>query len=157
MDTEKICQFIEEIGISVKESSIDDDKCFVPGLQIAQGKILKDTEKLKYPGDLLHEAAHIAVVPEEERSTLNGEDIEKRPSKDGEEIAALLWSYLAAKHIGVTPQVVFHQGGYKDDSEWLIENFASKNYMGAPLLEWMGLVTRNPETNDLEIVRWLRE
>ena len=49
--------------------------------------------------------------------------------------------------------IVFHPGGYKDDSEWLIEQFRSKNYMGLPLLEWMSLCTKEefPKMN-----KWLR-
>ena len=70
--TEKICQFIREIDISVEAAIIDEDT-FLPGIYIRDGAILVDEDKLLYPGDLLHEAAHLATTVPEERDESHAE------------------------------------------------------------------------------------
>lgn len=40
------------------------------GIAIREGVIIVDAEKLSYPGDLLHEAGHIAVTPAHKRQCL---------------------------------------------------------------------------------------
>jgi hypothetical protein len=35
-------------------------------------------------------------------------------------------------------EYVIHDGGYHHDAEWLREQFANGNYIGLPLLVWMG-------------------
>lgn len=148
--------FLTEIGLTIEEADLEEE-CFVPGLKIHQGKILMDINRMKYPGDLIHEAGHLAVVPEAERASLNGSDIENRPSGDGEEIAALLWSYLACQHLNIPPSFVFHPYGYKGDSEWLVKTFEERNYIGAPLLTWMGIINWDPKENNPLVVHWLRK
>ena len=59
---QKAVDFIQSIGISVLFREIP-EKSFLPGISIKAGEIIVDPEKLKYPGDILHEAGHIAVVP----------------------------------------------------------------------------------------------
>jgi hypothetical protein len=156
MYTDKIWDFLTEIQVQLKKEKLSEADCFVPGLSIKSGTILVDSDKLKYVGDLLHEAGHLAVVSSEERKCLNGTDIEHRPQKDGEEIASLLWSYLAAKHLDVPMSVVFHNHGYRGESKWLIEMFESENYIGAPLLEWMGIIDWNQMSNKPIVRNWLR-
>jgi hypothetical protein len=94
---------------------------------------------LKYPGDLLHEAGHIAVTEERLRPLIGTEEMDNDWPSLGDEIAAILWSYAALSHLNLDPKVVFHPDGYKGASDWFIEQFNNKNYMGLPLLEWMGL------------------
>ena len=53
--------FLAEIGIPVSETTLS-QSTFVPGILIDQGRLLVDPAKLLYPGDLLHEAGHIAVT-----------------------------------------------------------------------------------------------
>ncbi|MBQ00375.1 MAG: hypothetical protein CL477_06800 [Acidobacteria bacterium] len=78
---------------------------------------------------------------------------------DGAEIAVLLWTFLACEHAGIPPEVVFHPYGYKGDSEWLIEQFSSGNYIGLPLLQWYDMVSESddPETGLPRVIRWVRE
>ncbi|SEK76542.1 hypothetical protein SAMN04488008_102120 [Maribacter orientalis] len=148
----RIVNFLNSIHISVVEKSLPKDT-FLPGLRIEGGTILMDLEQLKYPGDLLHEAGHIATTEETSRPFIGTPKISADWPTDGDEIAAILWSYAAANHLQLNLDIVFHPGGYKDDSEWLIEQFNSKNYMGLPLLEWMSLCTKEefPKMN-----KWLR-
>jgi len=148
--------FLEKIGIPTRMEKID-TTTFVPGLQIENGVLVIDMEKMLYPGDVLHEAGHIAVTPKDQRSSLS--DV----SGDGNEIAAIVWSYAAAKEIGVPEEILFHPHGYKDQSDWLIEEYNSGNYIGLPLLEWMGFTAAPKKAAELNVppyphmLRWLRE
>lgn len=63
---ERIIQFLDNIGIDVIEQELEGE-CFLPGIEIKKETIFYDKKRLKYPGDLLHEAGHIAVTPKEER------------------------------------------------------------------------------------------
>ena len=46
---------------------------------------------------------------------------------------------MASHFLNLDLEIVFHPNGYKNDSEWLIEQFSNKNYKGLALLEWMFL------------------
>ena len=135
---EYIVDFLKSINIMVVEEKLPSDT-ILPGLSIKGNTILMDLEKLRYPGDLLHEAGHIAVTEEKLRPLIGTEEIGSNWPTEGDEIASILWSYAASYHLGLDLQIVFHQAGYKNDSEWLIEQFNSQNYIGLPLLEWMSL------------------
>lgn len=156
MEREKIIQFLQEIGIQVQETKLPDD-CFLPGLAIERNAILMDPERLKFPGDLLHEAGHLAVTSEELRPLIGTNEMDPAWPSDGDELAAILWSYAALKHLDLKPEVVFHPEGYKNESGWLIEQFRNENYIGLPLLEWMGFCSQKeggiPFPN---MVKWLR-
>lgn len=47
------------------------------------------------PGDLLHQAGHIAVTEAAKRSTVSGADL----GDAGEEIVTILWSFAAARKL----------------------------------------------------------
>jgi hypothetical protein len=112
-----------------------------------------DLGKLKYPGDLLHEAEHIAVTEEKVRPAIGTEALGDNWPLVGEEIAAILWSYAASRFLDLDLKIVFHPDGYKNDSKWLIEQFNSDNYIGLLLLEWMRLCTKE----EFPVMRkWLR-
>lgn len=152
---DKICDFLDRIGIDYSFGPAGDDS-FLPGLRIDAGKVVIDREVVPYPGDILHEAGHLALVPGEERPTLDQESLAKRESGQGEEIACQLWTFLVCREIGLPPQVVFHEGGYRGGSDWFIENYENGIYMGLPLLTWMGVT--EPELVDGKPVvkQWLR-
>lgn len=154
----KIFSFLDEIGITITLKKIK-EKTFLPGILIRQGNLIVDKDKLTYPGDLLHEAGHIAVTPQRERQYLNANvSSQNLSNKEGEEIAAILWSYAAAQHINIPIELVFHENGYKGDSSWLITQFAHKNYIGLPLLQWMGLTYQEDSTLKFpEMKKWMRE
>src|SRR5574337_1065461 len=132
------CDFLSAIGIEAREGEVT-GKTFVPGIVIREGQIIFDREEMLYPGDMLHEAGHIAVVPSAERRSLNENVIANRPGHDGDEIAAMLWSYAACVKMKIPAEIVFHEQGYKGDSQWLLENYRSGKFIGMPLFEWMGM------------------
>jgi len=98
VETEQIISkfylFLNSIGIKVIENEFVESS-FLPGLKIENGCLIVDRKQLLYPGDILHEAGHIAVVPESERLLLNDNVTIDRPGKEGEEMAVMLWSYAA--------------------------------------------------------------
>jgi hypothetical protein len=153
--TAKLVAFVQGIGIDVGAASLV-GPTVLPGLDIRNGAILLDPERLTYPGDLLHEAGHIAVADPQERRQ------PKLAPSAGDEIATLAWSYAAACHLGVAASVVFHAGGYKGASSSLVENFTAGHYIGVPLLQLYGMTVepRLAATRGVEpyphMLRWLR-
>ncbi|WP_299678470.1 hypothetical protein [uncultured Dokdonia sp.] len=148
----QIVTFLESIDILVLEKELPDET-FLPGLHLYGNTIQVDFKKLKYPGDLLHEAGHIATTEKELRPLIGTKEMDPAWPSDGDEIATILWSYAAATHLSIDLTILFHAGGYKNDSEWLIEQFTNKNYVGLPLLEWMELC----DSKEFPIMnKWLR-
>lgn len=153
----QICSFIQQVGISIKEGQIH-DQTFLPGIEIVDGALVYDVEKLLYPGDLLHEAGHIALIPKVHRHKVSGNLKDQSFTDGGEEIAAMLWSYAACMQIGLPPEVVFHKEGYKGDSEWILKNYAEGVYIGLPLLLWMGLCAPQGQEPGFPVMqKWLRD
>ncbi len=150
---ESIVNFLNSIHINVIEVELLEDT-FLPGLNLKGASVLLDRMKLKYPGDLLHEAGHIAVTEKKLRPLIGAKEMGIDWPTNGDEIAAILWSYAASYHLNLNLEVVFHPNGYKNDSEWLIEQFNNKNYIGLPLLEWMGLCTKEEFP---KMKKWLRQ
>jgi len=135
---EKCIGFLNSIGIKTIYKQLAPGS-FLPGLSIEEGCIIIDKEALLFPGDILHEAGHIAVVPADERSSLNASSIETRPRREAEEMMAIAWSYAACLHLEIDPHFVFHNNGYKGGGSHLADMFASKQYFGLPMLQWIGL------------------
>lgn len=151
------CTFLTSIGIEVIEKEFSETS-FLPGLKIENGKLIVDQQKLLYPGDLLHEAGHIAVTSAAERSILSDNIMDNRPGKEGEELSAMLWSYAVCLHLKMSPEVVFHKDGYKGDSEWILDNYKNKTFIGLPLLVWMGMTSAQNDINGFpHMTKWLRD
>lgn len=150
-----IVNFLREIGLAVHERPVLEISV-LPGISVDHGALVLDRAKLKYPGDLLHEAGHLAVVPPYEREQCH----ENVGADGGMEMGAIAWSYAAALHLGIDPSVVFHDDGYRGGADSLRENFATGHYVGVPILVWRGLTTA-PARSELEapgyphMTRWL--
>jgi hypothetical protein len=154
--------FVESLGLSVQPCTLSDDT-FLPGLELTANGIWFDAQRLRYPGDLLHEAGHLAVTTAAQRAAIGTDQLQQPFPPKGDEIATLLWTYAAARHIGLPLPVLFHPHGYKSDGDWLIEQFESGNHIGLPLLEWMGLTlspARAAATQQQpfpHMLQWLRD
>jgi hypothetical protein len=129
--TERLAEFARGIGIEVRRAWLP-EKTFLPGLHISHGAILIDEARLTNPGDILHEAGHVAVADPVKRAA------ETFTPDDGDELATIAWSYAAARHLGVDPAVVFH-GAFKGGGASIVENFDSGRYFGVPLLQLYGM------------------
>lgn len=147
---QKCISFLHEIGIETRFEKLD-DSCFLPGLSINNGMVLIDKELLKYPGDILHEAGHIAIVPSIERATLTAAALEKREQRGAEEMMAIAWSYAACVHLELDPYVVFHDEGYQGGGSYIADNFSNKNYFGVPMLQWKGMTADEKRAKELQV------
>lgn len=152
---EEIVVFLNHIGIEVQHSRILD--AFLPGVTIEKGVLHFDPERLQHPGDLLHEAGHVAVTAPEERARALVVDTDP-----GLEMAAIAWSWAALVHLGLPPEVVFHENGYRGASRSIITAFQTSNGFGVPLLEWFHMTYTGPRADAAHVppfphmVHWLR-
>lgn len=135
---EQSVAFIRSIGIPVTFCTLPGDT-FLPGLLIDKGSIRVDPEQLKHPGDILHEAGHVAVVAPQDRALLSGDSIGSRAHRAAEEMMAIAWSYAACKHLDIDPSFVFHDEGYQGGGSNLAEQFAAGSILGVPMLQWAGM------------------
>jgi len=160
----KITSFLENIGIPVLFNEIS-NQTFLPGIFAHHGKLIIDLNKLKYPGDILHEAGHLAVLTPDERQSYSGNFAECKSSQNagGDELAAIAWSYAASVFLNLPSDFVFHDAGYKGDANFLIENFKSGKNIGLPLLQWMGLCLDNENAKKNKkrpfpyMLKWMRQ
>jgi hypothetical protein len=121
-----------------------------------------DEHTLTWPGDLLHEAGHVAVAPPDARPLLTG--AVEVPGLDMARLehAAVAWSYAAALAVGIDPALVFHEGGYRGRSQGILRTFGAGVYPGANLLEEAGMTATGPRAEALGVrpyphmVDWLR-
>ena len=144
---EQIAAFLDSIGIPVRTAEID-GPTFLPGIRIEQGGLQIDPVKLKYPGDLLHEAGHLAILTPELRAAMSDD----AGNDGGAEMTAIAWSYAAAMHLGIKAEVVFHPDGYKGGAKSIADNFAAGNYFGVPFLRLWGMTTGAYPA----MLRWVR-
>lgn len=154
--TAKIIAFLEEIGIKVIRTEIHEET-FLPGIKAEEAKLLIDESRMLYPGDMLHEAGHLAVIPPERREKAKGNMGKDR----GEEMMAIAWSYAAMIHLELEPEIVFHEDGYRGGSKSILENFSQGRYFGVPVLQWLGLTIEprhakeNGEKPFPHMIKWL--
>ncbi len=159
---DRMITFIREIGIEIHFCELP-EPTFLPGLKLGPNCIFIDRERMLYPGDLLHEAGHLAVTDPDNRMKVGTADVEANWPPDGEEMSTILWSYAALLHLDIPIEYVFHPHGYKNESEWMIQNFKDEVYIGMPLLEWMGLALskeraeREGKPAFPKMLKWVRE
>ena len=154
----RIAAFVRDIGLPVSRGKVD-DTAFLPGMALADGGIVIDEARLRHPGDILHEAGHLAVRAPAERAQSQG----RLGVDGGEEMGAIAWSYAATMHLGLDAAVLFHPEGYKDEAATLLQNFGDGLYVGVPYLQWLGMCYE-PAHAQIEgcapypaMQRWLRE
>ena len=160
--TGKIAGFLTEIGLAVCPAKLD-GQTFLPGILVSRGALLVDEKKLAFPGDLLHEAGHLAVAPAAYRAQLSDEVILPDVNLALLEAQAILWSYAACLHLGIAPQIVFHEGGYRGRSEELLFNFSLGIFAGVGGLEEYGMTYADRNAAKLGVApfpqmrKWLRD
>jgi hypothetical protein len=151
-EVDPLLAFVRSIGLEVRERPLP-EPTFVPGLLIEAGALVVDRRRLLYPGDILHEAGHLALSTAAERPTVGGNVTENHPEKEGEELGVHAWAYAATRALGLPAALVFHPAGYRGQSDWLVSQFENGQYLGLPLLVWMNLTAT---ASYPEMARWLR-
>ena len=159
---DKIAGFLTSVGIVIVPSELDDES-FLPGISVENGRLLVDERKLEYPGDLLHEAGHLAIAPADVRPALSGEVVIPGANMDLVEAYVTAWAYAAVVYLGLEPEILFHQGGYRGKSKSLIFTFSVGVYPGANGLEELGLTATGENARQLGIapypnmLKWVRD
>ncbi|MDP2275655.1 MAG: hypothetical protein Q8K32_33210 [Archangium sp.] len=133
---QRITRFLVEFGIPCS-AGVARGSTFLPGVWIEAGGVRWDPQVLAWPGDLLHEAGHLATLPPSMRKAQSGTLV----VTPADEMAAIAWSWAARARLGLEPGLLFHSGGYKGGSESLLASFATRQPVGVPLLAWYGMTT----------------
>jgi len=159
--TDRIADFLRTIGIPVHEREVGDG-AFLPGVRVRGGEIEFERARLRWPGDLLHEAGHIAVTAAAQRSQLpdllDGHPIDA----PGGEIEATAWAWAALVALGLPAAVLFHEGGYHGRSDSLAMTYGLGVYPGSAGLAAAGLTRLGADAQASGVapyphmLRWLR-
>lgn len=156
-----ILRFLSNVGIEVRLESID-NATFLPGIEVRQGSLVADLSKLLWPGDLLHEAGHLAVLPRMLRQQASDDLKFEQSAPHAGELEAMAWAYAAAVDLDLPLDVLFHEGGYKGQSAGLRMTYSMGVYPGLPGLCLAGMaVAPNAVTGASanfypQMLRWLR-
>lgn len=157
-----ILDFLAGIGLPVIEMTLGPDT-FLPGIAIRDGGLIVDPDRLRWPGDLLHEAGHLAVLPPALRARADDDLAEEHDIPHAGEQEAMAWAWAAAQAIGLPPEVLMHEGGYHGQSAAVLQMYAVGIVPGLRGLCESGMTAARGFTPDpIEIqypqmLRWLRE
>lgn len=119
-ELEAVVAFVNSIGLPLVAGRPDLGPAFIPDAYcwIRQG-VLYYHPTQAHPGDFLHEAGHLAVLPGHVRSRAHG-DVDALELMgpisgiDHDDASAIAWSYAAALTAGVDPWLAFEHG-FTDD------------------------------------------
>ena len=158
---ERILAFLGEIGVVAREQPID-DATFLPGIRVTRGTLVFDRTRLRWPADLLHEAAHVALTSEARRPALDDALGAEPPDAIGE-VEAIAWSFAATTRLDVPLDQLFHADGYHGHSQGLALAYSLGVHHGAAGLAALGLCAIGAEAQRVGVppyphmLRWLRD
>ena len=121
--TQALLDFLAGISIKVREGPVPADS-FLPGIRLVAGTLVADRAALRWPGDLLHEAGHIATTPAALRATLDDQLADDPAIPHRGEAEATAWAWAALTHLGLPASLLFHEGGYHGHSAGLALTYA---------------------------------
>ena len=157
-----ILDFLAGIGIAVIETPLPPDS-FLPGIVIRNGGLQVDPDRLQWPGDLLHEAGHLAVLPPVLRTRASDDLADEQDVPHAGETEAMAWAWAAVHAIGLPPEVLMHEGGYHGQSAAVLQMYAVGIIPGLRGLCETGMAAARgftPEPGDVQypqMLRWLRD
>jgi len=158
---DRIIRFLRCIGIVVCEKEVSEGT-FLPGIAIENGELIVDRARNSWPGDLLHEAGHLAVLPLARRSNVSGDLHDSALASHAGEPEVTAWAYAALLEIGLPAEVLFHEGGYGGNSAGLRLTYGVGVYPGAAGLSAAGMAATPTEVRTggakayPAMLRWLR-
>ena len=156
-----IVDFIAGIGLDIVEETLSANT-FLPGVALHDGGLVVDPAKLVWPGDLLHEAGHLAVLPAAIRGRANDDLAEEAGIEHASELEAMAWAWAAVIELGLPPEVLIHEGGYNGKSRDLLQMYAFGVYPGLQGMCAAGMTAAPgfaPEPLPVrypQMLRWLR-
>lgn len=153
--TQILLDFLSGIGIRVREGEVPADS-FLPGIRLVAGALVVDRAALRWPGDLLHEAGHIATTPGSLRAQLDDQLADDPAIPHRGEAEATAWAWAALTQLGLPAGLLFHAGGYHGHSAGLALTYAMGVYPGAAGLARAGMTTLGGADGYPRMRRWLR-
>lgn len=156
-----IFDFVARIGLPIEEAALPGGT-FLPGVAIRNGGLIVDPTTLAWPGDLLHEAGHLAVLPETIRPQAEDDLADELVATHAGELEAMAWAWAAAVELGLPPDVLIHDGGYNGKSRDLLQMYAFGVYPGLQGLCSIGMtaapgfVLEPLPVRYPQMLRWLR-
>jgi hypothetical protein len=157
----QIVQFLRGIDLVVREREICETS-FLPGIAVERGELILDEQRNTWPGDLLHEAGHLAVLPAHLRHTVSGSLHSEVAVAHAGEPEATAWAYAALMAMGLPAEVLFHEGGYHGQADALTLTFSLGVYPGAAGLLAAGMIASPQDAKAglappyPHMLRWLR-
>jgi hypothetical protein len=151
----RILRFLESIGIPFSSGEIGDS--ILGSMTVRDGHIIVDPAIPAWPGDLLHDAGHIAMTEPALRK-----DLAMVSDDPAEEMGAIAWSVAAATKIGIPLETIFHEVGYTGGGQNYIDSFRNDPSIGVPFLAWLGMTAEPRRAAEWGIAafptmqRWLR-
>ncbi len=157
-----IVDFLRRIGLPVTEAPLPAGT-FLPGVAIRDGGVVADPDRLVWPGDLLHEAGHLAVLPAAIRPQAHDDLADELVAAHAGELEAMAWAWAACVALDLPPQVLIHEGGYNRKSADLLQMYAFGIYPGLQGLCAIGMTAApgfSPEPLTVrypQMLCWLRD
>jgi hypothetical protein len=157
-----IVAFLTRIGLPIAEETLAADT-FLPGITLRAGGLVVDADKLMWPGDLLHEAGHLAVLPAALRSEAHDDAPNHAEVAFAGELEAMAWAYAAAVELVLPMEVLIHEGGYHGKSRDLLQMYTFGVYPGLRGLCESRMTAAPGFTPDCgpvqypQMLRWLRD
>lgn len=174
-----ISRFLAKLGFSVQRRCLTSRPTFIPGIYVEGMTLLVDTDMLLSPGDILHDAGHVAITPSIFRPHMIGGDFsaaltphasrycDTHPFIDDNgtedpiyrallqvgEHEAQAWSYAAVVASGIPPESVFHADGYEGRSEEIMLRMSIRRHFGINGLQAAKMTT---VATFPAMIRWLQ-
>ena len=146
-DLENVMAFVRSIGIPCSHRA--GASGFVPGVRIVDGGMHVDPDAAAVE-DVLHETAHLAIMPPIYRAVAN-DDLEAsfvamdadlgagRFEQDSSMMRAILqcgdaeataWAWAAGLHLGIAPQLIISQSSYSGSGSLIRKQLQLNAYLG---------------------------
>jgi hypothetical protein len=148
----RVVRWLRTVGLRAEEGTRY-TLPFARGIWLEDGELIYDPCEA-HPGDMLHEAGHLAVLPADARLAAQGDADEVSGFHDNDS-EAIAWSYAAALACGVDPWLVFESGfTSREDAEEAFRLLRSGRHDGIAKLVEADFLSDAKEFPKLR--RWLR-